>query len=73
MESYIVRIYRQGSEQTRSIIGVVETVGTEGREAFTNVDELWGILNPRKAAVPKKALNRKRERRSKPVRQNKER
>jgi hypothetical protein len=26
-------------------MGVVEEVGAKGKKAFTNYDELWGILN----------------------------
>jgi hypothetical protein len=48
MENYIVRIYRDEKVHPRSIIGVVETVGSEEKQSFTNVDELWHILNPRK-------------------------
>jgi hypothetical protein len=51
MENYIVRIYRDENVHPRSIIGVVETIGTEGKQSFTNVDELWHILNPRKKGV----------------------
>jgi hypothetical protein len=48
MENYIVKIYRDEKDHPRSIIGIVEAVGTEGKQSFTNVDELWHILNPRK-------------------------
>jgi hypothetical protein len=65
MESYIVRIYRQGPDKTRNIVGVVETVGVDGKDAFTNVDELWGILNPRKSSGQKGESVRTREGRSK--------
>lgn len=48
MESYIVRIYRNAHENLRDIVGVVEIVGAEETVAFRNIDELWGIINPRK-------------------------
>lgn len=46
MNSYIVRIYRQNKDRPRLLVGVVEEVGAKGRKAFTNLDELWGILCP---------------------------
>lgn len=51
MKNYIVRVYRDEKVHPRSIIGVVETVGSEEKQSFTNVDELWHILNPRKKSV----------------------
>ncbi len=48
MESYIVRIYRNAPKNLRDIVGVVEIVGAEEKKGFTNIDELWGIINPRK-------------------------
>ena len=46
MNSYIVRIYRQDKDKPRLLVGVVEEVGVKGKKAFTNLDELWGILSP---------------------------
>lgn len=45
LESYIIRIYRWGDNNPQSLVGVVEGVGAEGRMAFTNLEELWDILN----------------------------
>lgn len=45
MESYIVRIYREGRDNPRGLVGIVEEVGVEGKKAFTDLDELWNILN----------------------------
>ena len=45
MKSYIVRIYREREKDPRNLVGIVEEVGTEGRKAFTNLDELWAILD----------------------------
>jgi hypothetical protein len=33
----------------RILVGVVEEVGVEGDKAFTNLEELWKILNSPKA------------------------
>jgi hypothetical protein len=48
LESYIVRIYRNAHENLRDVVGVVEIVGAEEKVVFTNINELWGIINPRK-------------------------
>ncbi len=57
---YIVRIYRHEKDRPRSIVGTVEEVGTEGKRAFTNLDELWEILNRSKDAESSSALRRKK-------------
>jgi len=41
-------------------VGVVEEIGTKGKKAFTNYDELWEILSLRKALARSR---NKRERR----------
>ena len=49
MEYYIVRIYREGKDDPRKLVGVVENVAVAGgqdKRAFTNMEELWTILNP---------------------------
>ena len=55
MDNYIIRIYRQEKNNPEKLVGVLEKVGDEGkkssvratarRQAFTNIDELWEILN----------------------------
>ncbi len=45
MDSYIVRIYRQEKKNPRLLVGTVEKVGKRGRAAFTNMDELWEIVD----------------------------
>jgi len=45
LENYVVRIYRREKNDPRILVGVIEEVGVEGRRAFSNLDELWGILN----------------------------
>ena len=49
MENYIVRIYRFERDNPRQVVGIVESVEDEGRgkRAFTNLDDLWEILNSR--------------------------
>ena len=46
MNSYLVRIYRREENNTRLLVGVVEEPGGNGKKAFSNLYELWDILNP---------------------------
>lgn len=43
--SYIVRIYRHDKNNPRIFVGTVEKVGEQGKSAFTNIDELWALMN----------------------------
>ena len=45
LANYVVRIYRFDRKNPRQVIGFVEEIGGKGKKAFTNYDELWGILN----------------------------
>jgi hypothetical protein len=45
LANYIVRIYRFEKNKPRALVGVVEEVGAKGKTAFTNLDELWQIIN----------------------------
>ncbi len=45
MDSHIVRIYRRKRDNPRVLVGLVEDVGTKGKKAFTDLDDLWKILN----------------------------
>lgn len=55
VENYIVRIYRFEKNNPRNLVGIVESVESEGRgkRAFTSLDDLWEILN---SQVPEAAL-----------------
>jgi len=46
LKKYILSIYRGEKDKPRSLVGVVEEIGLKGRKAFTNLDELWEIVNP---------------------------
>lgn len=48
MRSYIVRIYRDGKDNSRNIVGIVEEPEVEEKRAFTNAEELIEIINPRR-------------------------
>lgn len=43
-EYFVVRIYRRAPGATPEIEGVVEVVGSPGRQAFDNAAALWAIL-----------------------------
>jgi hypothetical protein len=47
MKKYIITIYRVEKDKPRSIVGVVEEVGMNGKKAFNTYDELWEVLNPK--------------------------
>jgi hypothetical protein len=44
MDYYIVRIYRRDERNEQNMVGLVETVGLDGKSVFKNQDELWRIL-----------------------------
>ena len=52
MDSYVVRIYRRGGRKSRILIGTAEVAGAERKMAFSNIEELWGILRHRKGRDP---------------------
>ena len=56
---YIVRIYRFEKDNPRCLVGIVEEVGIKGKKAFTNYDELWGILLSSKSISQKQKQKRK--------------
>ena len=62
MESYLVRIYRREEDNPRLLVGVVEEPGANGKRAFSNLYELWDILNPlrQRGAGGGKVKNRKK-------------
>jgi hypothetical protein len=44
-ESYIVSIYRYEKDDPDRLVGLVEEVSIGRRRGFTNIEELWSILN----------------------------
>jgi len=62
MTSYLVRIYRKADNNPRLLVGVAEEVGVHEKKAFSNLYELWDILNPLKQSsnVRGKIKNRKK-------------
>jgi hypothetical protein len=53
MNSYLLRIYRREEDNPRLLVGVVEEPGVNGKKAFTNLYELWEIINPLKTEKTK--------------------
>jgi len=51
VDNYIVRIYRRKRDDPRVLVGVVEEVGTKGKKAFNDIDDLWKILNSKERNV----------------------
>ena len=62
MTSYLVRVYRRASNNPRILVGVAEEVGGHEKRAFSNLYELWDILNPlgQRGSVGGKVRNRKK-------------
>ena len=46
MNSFLVRIYRKAENNPHMLVGVVEEPGVKEKKAFSNLYELWDILNP---------------------------
>jgi hypothetical protein len=44
MDSFVVHIYRRGTDSNDPVAGVVERIGYEGRTAFRTREELWDII-----------------------------
>jgi hypothetical protein len=45
LKDYLIRIHRHEKNNSRILVGVIEEVEVEGNKAFSNLDELWSILN----------------------------
>jgi hypothetical protein len=56
--SYLVRIYRKADNNPRMLVGVVEEPGVKEKKAFSNLYELWDILNPLKTAPTQHKRNK---------------
>ncbi len=64
MDSYVVRVYRQEKNNPRVLVGTVEKIGKRGKAAFTNIDELWEIVDEGAGRAKAKGLERKKRRES---------
>jgi len=45
MKTFIVQIYKCEKTDPHNLVGVVEEVGSEGKKAFINPDDLLKIMN----------------------------
>ena len=45
MKTFIVHIYTCKKNDPRNLVGIAEEVGSEGKKAFTNPDDLLKIMN----------------------------
>jgi hypothetical protein len=56
LKNYILRIYQYKKNNPGRFVGVVEEPERKEKKAFTNLDELWEILNQgrRRAGANKK-------------------
>jgi hypothetical protein len=55
MESYVIRIYRRGEDNTEDVVGIIESVETGSKQAFKNMHELVRILSvPKRKSSPKR-------------------
>jgi hypothetical protein len=43
--SYIVRVYRHEKDNPGIFVGTVEKIDGRGKAAFTNIEELWELVN----------------------------
>jgi len=44
MESYIVRVYRNGSDDEQKVAGLIEKVGTSQQKTFRDMESLQSVL-----------------------------
>ena len=64
--NFIVRIYRFKKDDPRGLVGLVEEPGGKGKKVFTNLEELWEILNssvvpsPSSRPAPSRSRSRRR-------------
>jgi hypothetical protein len=59
VDNYVIRIYRREKDNPRKLVGVVEEVGVQGKKAFTDLEDLWEILNSPEGDV-KRQKNKRR-------------
>jgi len=54
LKNYILRIYQYKKNDPHRFVGVVDEPDKKEKRAFTNLDELWDILNPGQRKEPQK-------------------
>jgi hypothetical protein len=59
MKDYLIKIYRRKKSGPRKLVRGVGEVGVAGSRHFSNLDELWSILNSPKAETGKSSKPKK--------------
>ena len=57
--AYVVRLYRFQKNKPQRLLGIVEEVGKKKKNAFSDYDELWTILNSSKEGCEQKKKGQK--------------
>ena len=55
MDSYLIRIYRREKNNSESIVGIIEEIGSKKKHSFKNMSELGKII----CLADKKSLGKK--------------
>ena len=61
MDSYLIRIYRREKNNSESIVGIIEEIGSKEKHSFKNMSELGKII----CLADKKSLGKKQTKSSK--------
>jgi len=59
MDSYLIRIYRRDKENSESIVGIIEEIGTEKKQSFKNLSELSKIITQSKRRRSNRATGKR--------------
>lgn len=62
VETYVVSVYRRGSEIGKEVAGLIERAGAGQRNAFASSQELWAFLCDKHGPPVAKAARKRRTR-----------
>ena len=62
VETYVVSVYRRGSEPGKEAAGLVERAGSGERKAFASNEELWTFLCDNAGTAVTKGARKRRTR-----------
>lgn len=60
VETYVVSVYRRGSETGKEVAGLIERAGAGQRKAFASSQELWAFLCDKHGTPAIKAARKRR-------------
>ena len=60
VETYVVSVYRRGSEPGKEAAGLVERAGSGERKAFASTEELWTFLCDKSGIAVTKQTRKRR-------------